>query len=94
MFCTGDKVVCVNASFDAKTASFFSPLPVRGQIYCVREAGTDVMNGEPVIWVFGIIGREYVGGRERPLRVDRFRKLQSGAVTQHVGHEYSAMRCI
>jgi hypothetical protein len=85
MFSVGDKIVCVDDSFDTETASYFSPLPVRGHIYCVRAVGTDVENGIAVVWVFGIVGREYTGRRERPLRASRFRKLQPGEVS--VSHE-------
>ena len=88
MFSVGDNVVCVDDSFDAETASYFSPLPVRGHVYCVRAVSSDVDNGKAVIWVFGIAGREYIGGRERPLRAERFRKVEAGEVTQTIEVEH------
>ncbi len=75
MFRVGDKVICVDDVFDVETASYFSPLPKRGLVYCVRAVGKDVVLGSLVIWVSGIVGRAYIGGRERPLRATRFRKL-------------------
>lgn len=87
MFSVGDKVVCVDDVFDVETASYFSPQPKRGIVYCVRAVGSDVENGKLVIWVFGIAGREYIGGRERPLRATRFRKLENDKTRQSVGFE-------
>jgi len=82
MFSIGDKVVCVDDAFDVETASYFSPLPRRGLVYCVRAVGSDVVLGRLVIWVCGITGRLYIGGRERPLRASRFRKIEAGNVGQ------------
>lgn len=74
MFNVGDKLVCVDDEFDVETASYFSPLPARGRVYCVRAVGRDVVHGGPVVWVVGIRGRMYIGLRERPLRPTRFRR--------------------
>ena len=93
MFSIGDKVVCVDDVFDAETASYFSPLPKRGLVYCVRAVGSDVVYRRPVIWVCGIIGRFYIGGRERPLGATRFRKIDAEVATQSIemkSHEYAA----
>jgi hypothetical protein len=84
MFSVGDKVVCVDDVFDVETASYFSPLPKRGLVYCVRAVGKDAVSGIPVIWVCGITGRMYIGKRERPLRATRFRKIESRGVGQSV----------
>lgn len=87
MFNIGDKVVCVDDAFDAETASYFSPLPKRGLIYCIRAVGTDVVQGRPVVWVCGITGRHYIGERERPLRATRFRKIDAGAIAESIETE-------
>jgi hypothetical protein len=74
MFSIGDKVVCVDDYFDADTAATFSPLSVRGRIYCVGVC-TDVVNGLPGVWVVGVKGIYYIGERERPLKAERFRRV-------------------
>jgi len=76
MFSVGDKVVCIDDVFDVETASYFSPLPKRGRVYCVRGISIDVVLGIPCVWVCGIVGRRYIGERERPLRATRFRKIE------------------
>lgn len=84
MFSVGDKVVCVDDVFDVETASYFSPLPKRGLVYCVREIGIDIVLGTPCVWVCGIVGRwYYIGERERPLRATRFRKIEPREVRQN-----------
>ena len=84
MFSVGDKVICVDDSFDAETASYFSPLPMRGLIYCIRGTGVDVVDGSIAVWVCGIVGRLYIGGRERPLKGERFRKLSPRNGNQNI----------
>jgi hypothetical protein len=84
MFNVGDKVVCVDDRFDAETASYFSPLPIRGRVYCVRAVGHDVVHGRPAVWVVGVKGRMYIGFRERPLRATRFRRIWTLGITESV----------
>lgn len=87
MFNVGDKVVCVDDVFDAETASYFLPLPKRGHVYCIRGVSSDVIRGSPVVWIVGIIGRLYIGGREHPLRATRFRKIDPQSLSQNIEKE-------
>lgn len=90
MFRIGDKVVCVDGEFDAETAATFSPLPVRGKIYCVRGTCIDAITGLHGVWVVGVRGIYYIGERERPLRADRFRKVWTAHSTTTTELEHHA----
>lgn len=58
MFRVGQKVVCVDAEFEAIAANYFSSLPARDEIYTVRAIGKLPSDMQPGIALVEIIGNE------------------------------------
>ncbi len=78
-FAISDKVVCVDDAFDEKASSVFSSLPVKNQVYVIRELAV-YPDGDWGVCLVGITGKivynAWVGRvMEWRFAYQRFRKL-------------------
>lgn len=74
-FQISDKVVCVDANFPPEASDRHSGLPIKGQVYVVRDCRVSIINGEPIVYIVGIIGGLHPVGEEFGFWSWRFRKL-------------------
>ena len=81
MFQISDKVVCINDDFSYKShrTKYYNKLPIRNQIYCIREICYTPIKHLPYIKLVGIWAdiQKYKGGFELEPGFDpkRFRKI-------------------
>lgn len=81
MFNISDKVICIDDNFSHKSyrAEYYNKLPIKDQIYCVREVCVTPVKNLPYIKLVGIWAREVdYGGfiTEGGFKPERFRKIE------------------
>lgn len=75
---TGDKVVCVDDNFGEDQEvlpEIFNEIPVKGQVYVIREVTTSAATMKPKLLLIGIVGKISRWGVEFGWMAWRFRKL-------------------
>lgn len=74
-FQISDKVVCVDDKFSPQASSKISNLPVKGNVYVVRDCFLSKVNNQPVVFIVGSIGIPHSVDGECGFWSWRFRKL-------------------
>ena len=89
MFIPNQKVVCVDAKFPLGIEKLYDQLPVKDQIYVIRDivpgqslAGTE---GEVAVYLIGLVNPTNKVGVERGFNAERFAPLSFKEVDDAVG---------
>lgn len=78
----GQKVVCVDAKFDAVAHELYTQFPMRDEIYVIRDVRlgiqTDCKTGDVSVLLIGVVNpyANSRSGQEYGFRADRFRPLE------------------
>lgn len=87
---TGQKVVCVNDQFDFTLLPFYDMLPVKGNVYTVRDVmlGIDMHGeeGQIAITLVGLVNPRNAHGRENAFRAERFAPVDDAFVEEAISY--------
>ncbi len=84
MFAISDKVVCIDDRiFHPNLVKYYSSMPIRGQVYVVRDYIRNRFHGEDCVILTGITSEIWSDGIERGFYPKRFRKLEEIKAENH-----------
>jgi hypothetical protein len=91
MFVPNQKVVCIDDSFPLGIEKLYNQLPVKDQIYVIRDIvpGQSLMGtpGEVAVYLIGVVNPTNKLGIERGFNAERFAPLSYQEVDDLVGAE-------